>query len=54
MSPLWTWSSPVPALRMLLLALSLALLTGCGQKGDLYRPGKTQKLATNSAASSQV
>ena len=46
--------SPVPVLRMLVLVLALTVLAGCGQKGDLYRPGKTQKLAAHSAASSQV
>jgi predicted small lipoprotein YifL len=38
---------------MLLLALALTIVAGCGQKGDLYRPGKSQKLAANSEASSQ-
>lgn len=38
-------SSPMRPLALLLLVL--ALLAGCGQKGDLYRPGKTQKLAVH-------
>ncbi|MEK6573097.1 MAG: lipoprotein [Chloroflexota bacterium] len=38
---------------MLLLALALTVLAGCGQKGDLYRPGKTQKPATIAEASSR-
>ena len=50
----FTAPSPVPALRMLLLVLALTVLAGCGQKGDLYRPGKTQSLAAISAVSSQV
>ena len=54
MSHLRTATSPAPALRMMLLALALAVLAGCGQKGDLYRPGKSQKLAAISEASSQI
>ena len=45
---------PVPAPRMLLLALALAMLAGCGQKGDLYRPGKSEKIATYFAVLSQA
>ena len=55
MSPRLTAPTPVPALRMLLvLVLALTVLAGCGQKGDLYRPGKTQGLAAISEVSSQV
>lgn len=54
MSSPWIASGPMPALRMLLLMLVLAVLAGCGQKGDLYRPGKSQKLAADFAASSPV
>jgi len=54
MSHLRTVTSPAPALRMLLLALALTVLAGCGQKGDLYRPGKSQKLAGISSDSSQI
>lgn len=38
---------PLLALRPLALLLLFALFAGCGQKGDLYRPGKTQKLAAH-------
>jgi len=37
--------------RSVALLLVLALLAGCGQKGDLYRPGKPQKLAAQSEVS---
>lgn len=44
-----TLIGPISALRMALLAVIFAVLTGCGQKGDLFRPGKPQKPATNFA-----
>ncbi|MBI1731138.1 MAG: lipoprotein [Gammaproteobacteria bacterium] len=31
--------------RVLSLGLLLAVMAGCGQKGDLYRPDKQQKFA---------
>jgi predicted small lipoprotein YifL len=34
-------------LRTLLLALAVSLLAGCGQKGDLFRPGKPQQSAVH-------
>lgn len=34
-----------PARAPVVLLLVFLLLGACGQKGDLYRPGKTQKLA---------
>jgi len=54
MSLSWTASSIIPALRMLLLALALTMLAGCGQKGDLYRPGTSQKPAAISETLSQI
>jgi hypothetical protein len=52
MSLSWTAPGVVPALRMLMFALALTALAGCGQKGDLNRPDKSQKPAAFSAASS--
>lgn len=44
----------LPARTPVLLLLVVLLLGACGQKGDLYRPGKSQKLAAHAEVSART